>query len=285
MKFSIPYFKLLFGLLSLAFVTECNAQIVTISTTTVVPTAPCDHVIQLIMRHGVNNQFNRMASCQLLKQATAPGIPGAMTGNMSTLGDLEILQVNALPLSGTSSGPRFAVTIMNHGATEARDFHVSVVAALGQIHSHSPISTVKVDRIGAGQAFEVVAQLPVEALSMGRYNGNVQSYDKLIVAVDCFNKIFEYDEANNVRLFEYSQLHNTASNLPSAGSLRSQVPALNILENPNFALSKSSAVDSHRSIVDALDLEQPTPDSLRSAIQSINPPAPNNTLPSMPILQ
>ncbi|MFO0939509.1 MAG: CARDB domain-containing protein [Pirellulales bacterium] len=278
MKSSIPIFKLFLSLLALAFVTECNAQIVTFSSTTVIPVAPCDHVMQMIMRYGVNNQLNRMSGCQLLNQATVTGIPGAMTGAMTGLGDLEILLVNALPTPGASSGPKFAISIMNHGSTEVRDFHVSVVAALGQIHSHSPISTVRVDRIGAGQAIEVVAQLPVEALAMGRLNGNVQSYDRLIVAVDCFNKISEYDEANNVRLFEYSQLHPTASNLSSPSSLRSQVPALSILENPNFGLFKSTAPDSHRSVVDALDLDQPTPDSLRSAIQSVSPPPANNSL-------
>lgn len=282
MKRSVNYFMLFLSLMSLALVTECNAQIVTISsTTTVVPAAPCDHVIQMILRYGVNNQFNRMTGCQLLSQASITGTQNIAIGP----GDLEILQVNAIPSSGPSVGPKFAITILNQSKTEARDFHLSVVAALGQIHSHSPISTVKVDRVGPGEAIDVVAQLPTEALSMGRYNGNILSYDKLIVVADCFNKIPEYDEANNIRLFEYNQINSTATNLSSSVSLRSQVPALNILENPNFGMSKSAMTESHRSIVDALDLEQPTPDSLRSAIQSVSPAPANPSLPPVPMQQ
>lgn len=280
MKLSLIQLLLFLSALSIAVNTKCQAQIVTFSstTTTITPAAPCDHVIQMLLRYGVNNQLNRNSGSKLVNHSLVTG----GTNLASELGDLEILQVNALPPTGPSSGPRFAITVLNQSGIEARDFFIATVAILGQIQPNSPISNVKVDRIGPGEALEVTVQLPAEALTMGRYNGNALSYDKLIVAVDCFNRIIECDEANNVRLFEYGQVQRTASSNSPAASLRTQVPALNLLERQSTTFFNSGSADSHVS-VDAPDLEQPTPDSLRSAIQSISPP-PGNNVPVTPTL-
>ena len=258
---------------------NCFAQIVsfTSTTTTVAPAAPCDHMIQLMLRHGVNNQCDRSLGSRLVNPSSVHGAADIV----SDAGDLEVLYANLAPPSEISIGPRLAIAVVNRSPMEARDFHVSVAAIVGQIHPHSPISTVRIDRIGPGESLEVSVPIPVDTLLVGRSQGTSPGFERLIVAVDCFNRIIESDEANNVRLFEYHQLHATATSIPTTNALRSQVPALSLLENAG-AGSTSFVMNESRVSVDALDLEQPTPDSLRSAIQSVHPPVPVGKAPMAP---
>lgn len=278
MKLSISNFFLIVALITFSNPSNGFAQTVTFTSTTtsVVPAAPCDHVIQQLLRHGVNNQCDRSLGARLVTPSLLMCGPNALVEPS----DLEIVYANVLPESELSLGPRLAIAIANRSSMEARDFHVSVVAILGQIHPHSPISTVRVERIGPNESLEVMVPLPFEA-SIANGPAIVTRYDRLIVSVDCFNRISESDEANNVRLFENHQLQQTASNIPSSNAMRIQVPALALLENTAIRSSSSFGSDSHVT-VDALDLEQPTPDSLRSAIQSVNPPVVVGKAPTAP---
>lgn len=248
----------------------CNfshGQIYT-NTTIVAGPSPCEHVIRMMMRHGVNNHFDRTSAASLLS-ATPFGCAGLPT---EEIGDLRIVQANLMPPLETGGGPRIAVVVMNQSRREIRSFHLSAVAILGRIHAGSPTDTVRIDRILPGEALEVVVRLPIEALSIGHRNGEVLGYDKLIVAVDCFDVILEADEANNLRLFEASELTMVTSAV--------SVTAVSVLQETETTATQlvsavpSNAVPSSRAnsgdvSVDALDLEHPTPDSLRSAIQSV----------------
>lgn len=238
----------------------------------------CDHVIRLLQRHGVNNSFDRTAASSLLNNSPL----GSLQVPSNELGDLQIVQVSPLPPGEPSAGPKFAIVVMNQSCREVCHFHVSAVAVLGAINPCSPSNTVKVDKLNPGEAMEVVVQLPIEAFRMGNRNGEVLGYQKLIVAIDCFDAFLETDEANNIRSFDASEFAvvpaavsvTAISVLESSGTFpvsTDQAQVFNSLSTPTTTNAEVS--------VDALDLEHPTPDSLRSAIQKIGSTQPQPVVP------
>lgn len=243
----------------------------------------CDHVIQMVLRHGVNNTFDRSGTSSLLNQSPF----GGMQVPISELGDLQIVQVNQLPPEVPACGPKFAVIIMNQSNRQVCNFHVSAVAVFGHICPTSPNATTEVAKINAGEAIEVIISLPIEAFSMGNRNGEVLSFERLVVAIDSFDELFETDEANNVKAFNASEIAVVTAVV--------QQTALSIIESSDSVPNVSQQVQSSprgpgqnsmnnvngEVSVDALDLDHPTPESLRSAIQQVNVPA---TDPSQPAL-
>lgn len=270
MKLSIPHLFLIAVIATVSSPLNGFAQLVTFTstTTTVIPAAPCDHIIQMLLRHGVNNQCDRTIASLLVNPSLSKCAPNALIES----NDLQVSHATLIPKSEFSMGSRIAIAIVNRSSKEARDFHVSVAAIREQLHPNSPISTVRVERIGPGESLEVSVPLPQE---IGTGNGPAMEtrFERVIVAVDCFNRIPESDEANNIRMFDYRQLMPTATCIPNLISTQHVVPALALLENSSMRTDSNWNRDSYVT-VDALDLDQPTPDSLRSAIQSVNPPLP-----------
>lgn len=156
----------------------------------------CDHVINLMLRHGVNNSHGQAAT-KLAHQSPF----GPMLVPAAELGDLELVQVAQLEVVDAACGPKFAVTVRNNSTRDVCGFRISLVALLGRIHPMSPTAVVKVDKICAGAAVELHVQLPIECLAMGNRNGQVIGFQRLVVAIDSFDQFVECNEANNIKVF------------------------------------------------------------------------------------
>lgn len=243
----------------------------------------CDHIIQMMLRHGVNNRFDRSATSSLLNYSPFGGI----NVPVSDLGDLQIVQVNQLPPEVPVCGPKFAVVVMNQSNRPVCSFHVSAAAVFGHICPTSPNTTVEVANIGAGEAMEVVVSLPIEAYSMGNRNGEVLSFQKLIVAIDSFDVLMETDEANNIRAFDATEIavvttvvQQTATAVIESSIIvptaQLQTQGLPVVSAQNLVNRGNGEVS-----VDALDLDHPTPESLRSAIQQVGEPQPATSQPEL----
>jgi hypothetical protein len=122
------------------------------------------------------------------------------------LGDLEIIQVVQILHDDPACGPKIAVTVQNQGCRKVCNFHVSAVAILGRICPTSPNNTVCVEKLGPGEALEVMVQLPIEALAMGNRNGQVIGFHRLVVAIDSYDEFVETNEANNLKAFDRNTL-------------------------------------------------------------------------------
>ncbi len=231
----------------------------------------CDHVIQLIQRHGVNNCFDRSGMSSLLN-CSAVGFPQVP---VSEFGDLEIVDVHQLPVEGNTAGPKIAVVVSNKSQRAVCNFHVSVVAVLGQIHPFSPHTTMQVDKVNPGEAMEVVLSLPVSVYSMGNRNGEMLSFEKLVVAIDSFDELLETDEANNVKVFNAGEIvvvsgivGQTAISVIESSTITPTATMQTPVSLAGQSQNRVGTVNGDVS-VDALDLAHPTPDSLRSAIQQV----------------
>lgn len=260
---------------------HCNAQPIT-ANQLISGGTRCDHVIQMILRHGVNNSFNRGGTSSLLNQSPF----GSVELPVSELGDLQIVQVNQLPSETNTCGPKFTVVVMNQSNRQVNNFHVAAVAVFGHINPFSPNCTVEVAKINAGEAIELTLALPVQALSMGNRNGEVLGFQKLIVAIDCYDELFETDEANNIKAFNSHEITVVTTVVSQAA-----ISAIESLENSALSQSVSRVATaiaptsnlsniSGEVSVDALDLDQPTPDSLRSAIRKVGVPAQTGSMPA-----
>jgi hypothetical protein len=117
------------------------------------------------------------------------------------LGDLVLGPVNMVADATPDSAPIYAVTICNKSEYEVGCFHVSAVAVHGEIHEFSPITTIKVPKLCAGESVCIELQIPYAAMAMG--HGNVRcAFDKLVVAIDAFDQYIECDEMNNIAVFQ-----------------------------------------------------------------------------------
>lgn len=156
----------------------------------------CDHVIHLMLRHGVNNSHGYTSG------GVAHYSPyGSMVIPHAELGDLELVQIAQLQVDDQACGPKFAVTVRNTSTRDVCGFRISLVALLGRIHPSSPTAVVNVDKICAGAAAEFHVQLPIECLAMGNRNGQVIGFQRLVVAIDSFDQFVECNEANNIKVF------------------------------------------------------------------------------------
>ena len=161
----------------------------------------CDHVIDLMMRHGINNDKAGYGGSMMHHSPMGP-----MWIPHDELGDLELVEVAQLPDANPACGPKFAVVIQNTSKRDVCGFRVTLVGLLGRIFPAAPTTVVKVDKICAGQAAEVHVQLPIEALAMGRRNGQAIEFTRLVVAIDSFDQFAECNEANNVKVFDRTSI-------------------------------------------------------------------------------
>jgi hypothetical protein len=232
----------------------------------------CDHVIQQMLRHGVNNSFDRCDISSIMVHD-----PFGSSGNpRCEMGDLEIMQVSLLPHADPACGPKFAVTVSNNSTRKVCDFHVSMVAIFGHITPTSPTTTVSVDGIEPGTALELHVQLPIDSLAMGNRNGQVLGYQRVVVAIDSFDELAETNEANNLKAYDVGQIPVVAAVVEQVEV--GQAAAVSALETAlapaeaNRAPVSSPAIQQQTApeiSVDSMDLQSPTAESLRSAIEQL----------------
>ncbi|SMP51152.1 hypothetical protein SAMN06265222_103231 [Neorhodopirellula lusitana] len=147
-----------------------------------------------------------------------PSVLSSHYGNVivsaDEVGDLCIADVQQFEVTDPACGPKFAVIVSNNSTRCVADFHVTVAATLGRLFPHSPQSTVKVGKIQPGEALQVEVTLPIEALAMGNRNGQVIGFQRVIVAIDSFDELFETDEGNNVKSFKACDIAFVAAVVP-----------------------------------------------------------------------
>ena len=83
----------------------------------------CDHVIHLMLRHGINNNHG----------AIAPTIPhhspfGQLLIPAADLGDLELVSVAQIEVVDPACGPKFVVTVRNNSTRDVCGFRITLVA-------------------------------------------------------------------------------------------------------------------------------------------------------------
>ncbi|MEM9588596.1 MAG: hypothetical protein AAGA03_15045 [Planctomycetota bacterium] len=242
---------LLSWMISTCLVTSSAVRAQTVPTSQILQTgSTCDHVIRQVARHGVNNRFDRST----LPSMHHGGPLGPFAFPLSELGDLEIIDVRQIAHEEANCGPKFAITISNQSSRAVKDFHVAATATLGAIHRSSPVDTVRVACVKAGQAVEVHVTLPIEAFAMGNRNGQVIGFQNLIVVIDCFDELLETDEANNVKAYRQSEL-----------------PTVPVAEVP--VVTDIDTVNEQPSVVQSAPFDDaPIPsDPLRSALNKVQP--------------
>ncbi len=232
----------------------------------------CDHVIQQILRHGVNNSVDRCESSSMFFHAPF----GPSGGRDCEMGDLEIVQVSQLPHEDPACGPRFAVTVSNNSARKVCHFHVSIVALFGHITPTSPTGTLQVESIEPGTALEVHVQLPIESLAMGNRDGQVLGYQRIVVAIDSFDELAEANEANNLKAFDVGQIPIVTAVVEHVGVGQAGVEHIEETAIAPVDTNQgpvSSPLMQQRAepeiSVDSMDLQSPTAESLRSAIEQL----------------
>lgn len=161
----------------------------------------CDHVIRLVLQHGVNNSVN-LHSHDMLHHAGF----GTMVVPASEIGDLQLKRVTRIQHSDPACGPKFAVVIHNASSREVCDLRVTAVGLLGRICPTSPTTVTKVQKILPGQSLEVQVALPIEALTMGSLNETTVGFRRLLFAIDSYDQFVETNEANNIKVFDLSSI-------------------------------------------------------------------------------
>jgi hypothetical protein len=220
-----------------------------------------DHVIDLALRHGVNNSVD--LSRQNIVHDTGYG---PMLIPDSEIGDLELIQIEALSASDPAIGNRacgtkFAVVVRNDSTRDVCGFRISAVALLGRICSTSPTAVVKVDKICAGESMEIHIQLPIESLAMGNRNGTVVGFRRLLVAIDSFDQFVEDNEANNIQVFDLASIATRVASIE---------PMENSTTPPLFSPKPISTEVGQSQSTTSVKTSQPAKDDLQSAMQQIS---------------
>lgn len=161
----------------------------------------CQHVINLVHRHGVNHTFDRFGSANHLHHSPVILTLGSMMIPAAEMGDLEIISVHQFSHDDPACGPKIAVVVANQSSRCVKSFSVTAVAMLGRMHFDSPNQTVKVEEIKAGEALQVELVLPIESLAMGNRGGQPIGFQRLVIAIDSFDELAETDEANNIKAY------------------------------------------------------------------------------------
>ena len=159
----------------------------------------CDHVIGLLLRHGVNND------------TTAGGLNtfhplGPIAIPAADLGDLELISVARHAETAAGCGPAFDLVIKNCSTRDVCGSRLTLVGLFGRICPTSPNVTIKIDSLPAGQALQVCLTLPIESLAMGNLNGQVIGFNRVLVVIDSFDQFMESNEANNLRVFDAASI-------------------------------------------------------------------------------
>lgn len=160
----------------------------------------CDHVIGLLLRHGVNNDSNPAIALNTFRPLGPIAIP------VAELGDLELVSVAHHAEIVAGCGPAFDLVIKNCSTRDVCGSRITMVGLFGRICPTSPNVTVKIDLIPAGQTVLVCVTLPIESLAMGNLNGQMIGFNRVLVVVDSFDQFMESNEANNLRVFDTASI-------------------------------------------------------------------------------
>ena len=160
----------------------------------------CDHVIGLLMRHGVNNDSDTAASLNTFHPLGPVAIPTA------DLGDLELVSVVRHAAMAAGCGPTFNVVVKNCSTRDVCGSRLTLVGLFGRICPTSPNVTASIDSLPAGQVAEVTVTLPIESLAMGNLNGQMIGFNRVLVVIDSFDQFMEANEANNLRVFDATSI-------------------------------------------------------------------------------
>ena len=159
----------------------------------------CDHVIALLLRHGVNNE-STAAGLNTFDPLGPVAIPAA------DLGDLELISIARHAETAAGCGPAFDLVIKNCSTRDVCGSRLTLVGLFGRICPTSPNVTLKIDLLPAGQAVQVCVTLPIESLAMGNLNGHVIAFNRVLVVIDSFDQFMECNEANNLRVFDAASI-------------------------------------------------------------------------------
>ncbi|WP_149499369.1 hypothetical protein [Roseiconus lacunae] len=160
----------------------------------------CDHVISLLMRYGVNNDRQTQSEIRMHHPLGPFQMP------VSELGDLHLVSVAQHGTPQPGCGPAFEVMVKNCSTRDVHSLRLTAVGLFGRINPCSPNRTETIACLGAGQTAQVTVTLPVEALAMGQYNGAALPLNRLLVVLDSYDQFLESNEANNLRLFELTEI-------------------------------------------------------------------------------
>ncbi len=161
-------------------------------------TFDCRHVIDMLIR---KSQLARFGGQVQPAPVAFGGFYGGPVFVQPNLGDLQLGAVNMVADATPDSAPIYSVTICNKSQFDVGCFHVSAVAVLGEIQPFSPITTIKVPKLCAGESVCVELGMPYAAMAMGCGNTRC-AFDKLVVAVDAYDQFIECDEMNNIAVFQ-----------------------------------------------------------------------------------
>lgn len=190
----------------------------------------CDHVISLLLRHGVNNDADIATPNNAFHPLGPVAIPAA------DLGDLQLISIARHGAIADGCGPAFDLVIKNCSTRDVCGSRVTIVGLFGRIHPTSPNVTARIDSIPAGQAVQVTVTLPIECLAMGNLNGQMIAFNRVLVAVDSFDQFMECNEANNLRVFDAGSI--------SMISTEVGVAQTEVVSTESVAVSSETIVDS-----------------------------------------
>jgi hypothetical protein len=169
----------------------------------------CGHVIDLLYRYGMNTGSHRRLELQ------EPSPYGGLPISAIELGDLELLSTTLIAEETPTCGPIIGITLRNNSQREVTSFRVSAVAVFCKIHPTSPTTTVRVERVGPGEAMEIQLTLPVECLAMGMANGQAIGFNTLVVAIDSFDQFVESNESNNLSVVARAEIARVVASVPA----------------------------------------------------------------------
>jgi hypothetical protein len=221
--------------------------------------AGCQHVIDLVNRHGVNQTFDHVGAAQHLQHSPF----GSMMIPASEMGDLRIISVHQIADDNLACGPRIAVVIENQSNRCVESFSGTAVATLGRMHCDSPNTTVNVAKIKPCEAMQVELVLPIEALAMGNRGGQVIGFQRLVIAIDSFDELAETDEANNIKAFAIASLPTVAAasvEVMTSESVSENASASAVQQSPTQA-PVNTAIDPLQSAIDQLGISATASDS------------------------
>lgn len=161
-----------------------------------IPTSNCHNVINLMMTNRMRQQTNQVGTPEIY-------LPHMTVGTKT--GDLELTCVNLVRDGDHCQGPVFQIGMCNHSAVPIGNFQVSLVGILGQIHTHSPTTTITIDRMECGEEKHIQMQLPVTCMSQPCAGGQAP-FDSLVVAVDSCDELLECDELNNIQILKRCEI-------------------------------------------------------------------------------
>lgn len=190
----------------------------------------CDHVISLLLRHGVNNDSNQANAMNTFHPLGPIAIPAA------DLGDLELVSVSRRSETVAGCGPSFDVVMKNCSTRDVCGSRITLVGLFGRILPSSPNVTAKVESLPAGQAVQMTLTLPIESLAMGNLNGQMIGFNRLLIVIDSFDQFMESNEANNLRVFDVAAIPVAAAPVAEVAEVAAAVTTQDVA-NPLTAQS------------------------------------------------